>query len=137
MPCFLGRLLLASRAMARLYNDEMRHSSIEATQFSILQLLQHLGAMTQNQLGERMAANKATVSRNVGLLQRNGWVRFEAGEDRRSKVVSLTAKGKRQLEAARPHWERAQERLATALGEARFTALRDLLPEIAEAALRA
>jgi len=137
IPCFLGRLLVAARAMTRLYNDEMRAVSLEITQFSILQLLQQLGPMTQNQLGERLAASKTTVSRNVGLLEKHGWVSVEVGEDRRAKVLSLSNRGRLLLEKAEPLWERAQARFRAEISGAQLRALQDLLPTVAEAALRA
>jgi DNA-binding MarR family transcriptional regulator len=137
VPCFCGRVLLVSRAMTRLYNDELRAAGIEATQFSMLQLLSHLGPMTQNELGERMAAGKTTVSRNVKLLQSHRWVDVEEGEDRRSRVVSLTEAGRKQMRKATPYWERAQKRIRAAMPEAQFKALSELLPLAAEAALSA
>ena len=98
VPCFCGRMLLASRAVTRLYNDEIRRTGIEVTQFGMLQLLSHLGPMTQNQLGEYLSAGKTTISRNVKLLERNEWVSVEDGEDRRQRIVKLTREGRKQLE---------------------------------------
>src|SRR5436309_13287728 len=123
IPCFCGRLLLASRAMSRLYNDELRHSGIEITQFSLLQLLSQLGPMTQNELGDRMAAGKTTISRNVKLLEQHGWVSVEPGEDRRSRIVSLTSAGRKQLQRTYPHWERAQARIRAAIPGPQFKEL--------------
>jgi DNA-binding MarR family transcriptional regulator len=131
-------LLLASRAVSRLYNDEIRKTGIEITQFGMLELLNHLGPMTQNQLGERMAAGKTTVSRNVKLLERQGWVSIEeGGDDRRRRVVSLTEGGRKQLKKTRPHWQRAQERIEAAIPAEQLKALRDLLPMATEAVLSA
>ncbi len=121
--------------MARLYNDELRRAGIEITQFSMLQLLSRLGPMTQNELGERMAAGKATVSRNVRLLERRDWVVIEEGRDRRARVVSLTSAGRAQVRRTRPYWERAQKRIRAAMPARRLKALHDLLPVVTEAAL--
>lgn len=136
IPCFCGRMLLAARAMARLYNDELRHANMEATQFGILRMIAHLGPMTQNELGERLAAGKTTISRNLKLLARHGWIEVSEGEDRRCRIVSLTSAGRKQLRKAQPCWERAQQRMRTAMPEAQLKALQDLLPIAAEAALR-
>lgn len=83
VPCFCGRMLVATRAMSRLYNEELRRAGMEGTQFGILQLIARLGPMTQNQLGDRLAAGETTVSRNLKLLQERGWVELAEGADRR------------------------------------------------------
>ena len=90
----------------------------------------------QNQLGERLAAGKTTVSRNLKLLQKHGWLEVAEGEDRRCRVVSLTAAGRKQIKKAQPYWERAQQRMRAAMPEAQLKALHDLLPIAVEAALR-
>jgi DNA-binding MarR family transcriptional regulator len=137
LPCYCGRLLLATRAITRLYNDELRPAGIEGTQLLILHTLADWGPMTQNQLGERMAAGKTTVSRNLKLLQKRRWLAVEEGEDRRCRLTSLTESGRRQIKKARPYWERAQQRMQAAMPRAQLEALFDLLPVAAEAALRA
>jgi len=137
LPCYCGRVLLTARAITRLYNDELRSAGIEATQLLSLQMIADLGPMTQNQLGERMAAEKTTISRNVKLLEKRRWLTVEPGQDRRCRLVSLTAAGRRQIEKARPHWERAQQRMRAAMPQPQLTALYELLPTAADAALRA
>lgn len=137
MSCFCGVLHLAVRAASRLYNEELRKAGLEVWQFSLLRALAALGPLTQNQLGERMAAEKTTISRNVRVLQARGWLAIEQGADRRQRLVVLTARGRKRLQQARPHWERAQGRMRRALGEQRFEALRELLPRATQAALTA
>jgi len=137
VPCFCGRLLVAARATTRLYNDELRRAGIETTQFSVLQLLSRLGPMTQNQLGQRMAAGKTTVSRNLKLLEKHGWISVEEGKDRRSRIVSLTLEGKAQLKKSQSHWMRAQERIQVAIPKSQLEAFSDLLPLVTEAVLAA
>jgi hypothetical protein len=45
----------------------------------------------------------------------------------------LTAAGRDQLQRATPHWKRAQEKLRTALGEATWSQLGELLAEVTRA----
>lgn len=138
IPCFCGRVLLAARAVTRLYNDELRSADIEVTQFSVLQMLNHLGPMTQNQLGERTACGKTTISRNVKVLQSRGWISIDEGdEDRRQRVISLTDSGRKQLKKAQPYWHRAQQRITQAIPATKLEALSQLLPLATEAALKA
>src|SRR5262245_5287424 len=137
LPCYCGRVLLAARAITRLYDEELRGAKIEVTQFLILWLIANFGPMTQKQLAERMAAEKTTVSRNLRLLHRRRWLVRQTGQDRRSRLVSLTASGRRQLQRAQPFWERAQQRLRAEMPQPQLQALCEVLPVAVEAALRA
>jgi len=137
VPCLCGVLLVAARAVNRLYNEELRRVGLEVTQHAILLMLKSLGVMPVGALGDRLALDKTTVSRNLKVLERNGWVAFERGEDGREKLVSLTGRGADKLAGAKPHWDRAQKRMREALAQGDFEALRRRLPDVALAALSA
>jgi DNA-binding MarR family transcriptional regulator len=69
------------------------------------------------------ALDRSTMGRNLDPLERRGLVRIEAGNiDQRERVAHLTAAGEAAIEAALPHWRKAQERTAalerpSAIGE--------------------
>lgn len=137
VPCFCGVLLIAARAVTRLYNEELRSAGLEVTQHAMLTVLKHLGRMTMGDLGERLAVDKTTISRNVKVLERSGWVVVERGQDGRERLASLTEAGAKKLASARPAWDRAQERMRAALSAGGFDAIRRELPDVALAAMRA
>lgn len=137
MPCLCGSLLTAGRAVARLYAEELRGSGIEPTQYGLLRLLDSLGPLPQRLIGDYLAADKTTVSRNLRVMQRSKLVSTRHGEDRRERIVHLTPTGRERLHAATPHWERAQARLRASLTGPRWDELRALLPTMTAAALRA
>ena len=72
---------------------------ITMTQFGFLEILQHLGPLTLKEVGEKIllsSSNLVTVADNLcrdGLIQRK-----PHPSDRRSKIISLTAKGKALIE---------------------------------------
>ena len=45
----------------------------------------------QAQLAEYLHIEKSTLSRNLSLMKKRGWVRVLAGEDERSHTVAITA----------------------------------------------
>jgi DNA-binding MarR family transcriptional regulator len=137
VPCFCGVLLIAARTVSRLYNEELRSVGLEATQYGMLTMLKHLGRMALGDLGERLAVDKTTISRNVKVLERSGWVVVERGEDGRERIASLTDSGARKLASARPAWDRAQERMRAALSSGSFETIRRELPDVALAAMKA
>lgn len=137
VPCFCGVLLVAARSVARLYNEELRPSGIEVTQHAILMTLKALGPTPLGALGERLAVDKTTISRNVKVLERHRWVTLDRGQDARERVVSLTNTGAATLVKARPYWDRAQKRMRAALASGEFDQFRGRLPDLALAAMSA
>ncbi len=133
LPCACATLRRAARAVTQLYDAELRPAGLRSTQFTLLQALASTEPKTQGWLGHVLALDSTTLTRALKLLSNQGWVSSEAGEDRRERYWRLTAKGRRQLEQATPHWERAQRRLGKAL---KRPAWKELL-RAADAATRA
>lgn len=137
IPCFCGGLLVAARSVTRLYNEELRSSGIEVTQHAILMMLKGLGPTPLGALGERLAVDKTTISRNIKVLERHRWVTVECGQDARERVVSVTNAGVAALDKARPSWDRAQTRMRAALASGEFDRFREGFPDLALAAISA
>jgi DNA-binding MarR family transcriptional regulator len=130
-PCLCNALRQASRAVSRLYDDELRAVGLRTTQYSLLRLLQHAGEIRQRDLGERIHLDDTTLTRNLRPLVSHGWVSLRPGEDRREKLVAITGAGRAKLEEARPAWERAQERMRSVLTGEVWQNLLAMLPDVA------
>src|SRR5262249_11894424 len=107
----------ASRAVSRLYDDELRGAGLRTTQYSLLRCLQYCGEVRQRDLGGLTSLDDTTLTRNLRPLIDSGWVAVDAGEVRREKLIRLTAAGAAKLRQALSAWERAQQRLRTRLKE--------------------
>jgi DNA-binding MarR family transcriptional regulator len=129
-PCLCNALRQASRAVSRLYDDELRRVGLRTTQYSLLRRLSHAGEVRQRVLGGLTSLDETTLTRNLRPLIDAGWVAISPGEDRREKLVRLTGDGAAKLREARPAWERAQERLRSRLPEGTWSGLLNLLPEV-------
>jgi DNA-binding MarR family transcriptional regulator len=127
LPCACANLRRASRAVTRVYNQELRTGGIEITQFTLLMALDLAAEIPQGKLGELLALDSTTLTRTLALLKKRGWVKVEEGEDRRLRIFSLTPAGKTKLQQSLPHWKRAQERFERALGPQRTSQLERLL----------
>ena len=137
LPCACTNLRRAARAVTQLYSQEIRRSGVDGTQFSLLMALAHAGEITQGRLGERLVIDSTTLTRTLAPLCARGWIASKPGTDRRQRFWRLTPAGRRQLQRARPHWERAQKRLRKALGEAEWNSLQTSLARAAQAAQHA
>ena len=133
LPCACANLRRATRAVSRMYNHALRSDGLEITQFTLLMALNLTGETTQGKLGKLLALDSTTLTRTLKLVKERGWVKAKPGEDRRQKLLMLTAAGRDQLQRATPHWKRAQEELRTALGEASWSQLGALLAQVTRA----
>jgi DNA-binding MarR family transcriptional regulator len=131
VPCLCGALRQASRAVSRLYDQELRDIGLRTTQYSLLQLLRRSGEVRQRDLAELTLHDETTLTRNLRPLVDAGWVAVRTGEDRREKWLKITDGGVAKLEQARPAWERAQTRMQALLPKGTWQGLLAILPEIA------
>ncbi len=137
LPCACANLRRAARAVTQLYDRELRSTGLGVTQFTLLQALSRTGELSQGRLGEGLSIDSTTLTRTLANLRREGWIAVKTGADRRERLVSLTASGRRQLKQSLPHWERAQERLRKILGEERWEEVADLTHKVVRSAREA
>jgi DNA-binding MarR family transcriptional regulator len=130
LPCTCANLRRATRAVTRLYNQELRSDEIEVTQFTILMVLEHAGEVSQGKLGNVLALDSTTLTRMLVLLKKRGWIQEREGEDRRFRIIRVTSAGRSKLQQTLPHWKRAQDRLQSALGEDTMRQLASVLAQV-------
>jgi DNA-binding MarR family transcriptional regulator len=119
LTCTCFNLRKAARAVTQMYDDFLRPSGLRSTQFSLLALVWGLGPIRITDLAEQAVMDRTTLKRNVELLEREGLVRVEAGEDARVREVKLTAAAEERLAKALPLWQRAQAHVTGELGRGR------------------
>jgi DNA-binding MarR family transcriptional regulator len=133
LPCACANLRRTARAVTRMYNQELRATGLELTQFTLLMALNLTGETTQGNLGKLLALDTTSLTRMLRPLTKRGWVGVKTGDDRRQRLLRLTPAGRQKLEQSRPYWEHAQRRLQRGLGEASWTRMGGLLAEVTRA----
>jgi DNA-binding MarR family transcriptional regulator len=131
VACLCLALRQASRAVSRLYDEELRGVGLRTTQYSVLQLLRRSGEVRQRDLAGLTLHDETSLTRGLRPLVDAGWVAVRTGEDRREKWFRITADGVTKLEEARPAWERAQMRIQALLPEGAWRCLMETLPQVA------
>ena len=121
--CACANLRRAARAVTQVFDEVLTPSGLKATQFTLLVTNRLMGESTINELAERMAMDRTTLSRNLKPLVRNGLLEVRPGEDGRTRLVRLTPAGERSLKEAYPLWQQAQQETVGVLGEERHEAL--------------
>jgi DNA-binding MarR family transcriptional regulator len=130
LPCACANLRRAARAVTRMYNQELRPTGLELTQYTLLMALDIKGETTQGELGALLALDTTSLTRMLWPLTKRGWIAARLGKDRRQRLLRLTASGRRKFQRSRPHWERAQEQFRRVLGKQTWRQMAELLSEV-------
>ena len=125
--CLCFNLRKAARAVTQLYDAALEPAGLRATQFSLLAVLAGRDAVTITDLARAMVMDRTTLTRNLRPLEKQGLVAIAPGDDRRTREVSLTRRGRQTLKHATPCWRHAQTGMLDALGDRRA---RHLLGEL-------
>src|SRR6266567_3176142 len=137
LPCACQNLRRVTRVVTRIYDQELRKAGLEITQFGLLTALAATEEANQKRLSAGFAMDSTTLTRTLGLLRRQGWVRVRRGKDRRERLFRLTQAGKRQMAEGQRYWERAEQRLRRELGDAGWKSMKQTVSRITEAAMAA
>jgi DNA-binding MarR family transcriptional regulator len=129
--CFNFRKV--TRLVTQHFDEVLKPSGLLITQFTILVAIAKLKAVTVNELAERLVMDRTTLTRNIKPLMRSGWISMEPGQDKRTRVISLTQYGEQVLADSWPLWQQAQAQIIEVLGESQWSRL---LPQLAEATKR-
>lgn len=94
----------------------MTGAGISFAQFGLMAEIASAADDTISALAERMGLDQSTLSRTLRTLEADGLVEIAVAEgDQRRRLVWLTEKGARTLEAALVTWRRAQAELSRRL----------------------
>ena len=122
----------ASRVATQLSNDILQSSGLRITQLAVLVMVEVMELPQVTELASELVMDHSTLSRNLKPLERQGLIETSAGEDRRTRVVSLTTKGEETLAQALPLWEKAKVALGNIFGEQRVAVLLGMVAALSE-----
>lgn len=115
------------RRMSQFYDVELAKAGLKTTQYSLLSYVDKLGPVRPGELAEGLKMDASTLTRNLRPLVDAGWVVVSAGEDARSRRVSLTPEGREKRAEAKRRWKVAQEGVNRLLGADQVVALHALI----------
>ena len=104
--CFAARR--AARAITQLYDRHLRPSGLRSTQFTLLAYLLSHGPTPLLESAEFLGVERTTLTRNLRPLHASKLLAIDTGKDRRIKMISITAEGRRAAMSALPLWRMAQ-----------------------------
>jgi MarR family transcriptional regulator, organic hydroperoxide resistance regulator len=116
-PCFCALIRKAGRIATRNYDNILKPCRLKVTQFGMLANIARNPATTVSDLAELLSMDQTTVSRNLRVLGKFGYIRFK-GEitDHRIRRIQISDLGVSKMNEARPLWEQAQLEMERVLG---------------------
>ena len=132
-PCNCLALRQAARHLSQIYDRHLAETGLRGTQYSILSKLGRLGPVPIGKLAESMVIERTALSRAIGPLAREKLVKVDAGPDKRTSSVVLTAAGEAKLKTAALRWKEAQKEFENAYGVSEAAALRASLARVLQA----
>jgi DNA-binding MarR family transcriptional regulator len=124
----------ATRRVSQLYDSVLAPCGLRSTQRSILVHIARAETPTVGNLAAALVLDRSALAHNLKPLERDGLVAITVDpEDKRSRLVALTAQGEAKLAESTKLWEVAQNRFEAAFGNDHAQALRASLAQIASA----
>jgi len=104
--CLCLHLQRAARVVARRFDDALRPLDLTSGQFSLLMSLNRPEPARIRSVATLLAMDRTTLTANLKPLERRGLLKVAVDpEDKRSRLLTLTGKGRALLAAALPIWK--------------------------------
>ena len=114
--CLCLHVQRAARSVARRFDQALMPVGLTNGQFSLLMSLNRPKPPNMRSVAELLAMDRTTLTAALKALERRRLVKVRPDPaDRRSRLLSLTAKGMEALAAALPRWERTHAELEALL----------------------
>ena len=126
--CNCTALRKASRRISQLYDTALAPSGLKTTQRAILAEISRSEPTTVGALAEALVMDSGALAHTLKPLDRDRLVAIEIDpDDRRNRLITLTAEGRVKLTQTDALWAKAQQGFEIAFGRAESEAFRDAL----------
>jgi MarR family 2-MHQ and catechol resistance regulon transcriptional repressor len=128
-------LMKAHAALAEHAHESIRGLELCDSDFFVLEVLLHKGPLPVNAIGQKVRLTSGSISVAIDRLVQRGLVeRCESTEDRRVRMVQLTAEGRSLIEKSFAEHAVAMEQAAAGLNRNERQQLVTLLKQLGKAA---
>jgi DNA-binding MarR family transcriptional regulator len=126
--CNCTALRKATRRVSQLYDSALEPCGIKATQRTMLSQIARSGIPPLGELADALVMDRGALTHNLKPLARDGLVKISVDpQDRRNRLVALTAQGRAKLAESDALWTRAQRGFEAGFGTAKSASLRKAL----------
>jgi len=121
--CIGANIRSLSRVVDKYYRSCLATFDITENQMTILFTLNKMGEIEQGKIGNTLALEKSTVSRNIKLLEKKGLI------DRTTAYrpeIKLSKKGQKLVIELIPGWEKVMDELTDKIGAESISLIQEL-----------
>ena len=127
LECVNMRVRHVSRIVSKIYDDAFRSLGITSAQFTLMNQIAVDDGISAYEIGERLAIEKSTISRNLRRLIILGFVSADPPPQRRGRRLHVTERGTTVLTHAYAKWIIANTKVIRVIGEKNVTSLNAIL----------
>lgn len=128
--CTCGELRKAARAITLLYDNAFKSSGLLSTQFNVLQAIYNIDSMRISDLANKLGMDRTTLTRNLSVLEREGFIKISQGKDHRARIVTTTQKGRNSVTKTISLWNEVQHKVKDQMGESSWRELMQNLGQL-------
>ena len=130
--CLCLHVQRAARSLARRFDEAMRPLNLTNGQFSLMMSLNRPQPPAMAVVASLLAMDRTTLTAALKPLERRGLMKVSTNQaDRRSRLLTLTPKGRALLARAVPIWEDTHRKIEKSLPERDPERLRKTLRALA------
>ena len=130
--CPAFNIRAASRIITQLFDEILKPSGMQITQFAVLVGVQILDTPSISKLARGLVMDRTTLTRGLKPLENEGLIKIVSGEDKRTRFVKITPKGKTVLQKTLPYWEKARTVVSEEFGQKHLDGLLKDLASVRE-----
>jgi DNA-binding MarR family transcriptional regulator len=130
--CPAFNIRAASRVITQLFDEILKPTGLQITQFAVLVGVVSLDSPSINQLAKGLVMDRTTLTRNLKPLEKEGLIKITSGDDKRTHFVKITPKGKSAMEKTFPYWEKARTVVSEEFGQKHLDGLLKDLASVRE-----
>jgi len=127
-----GHLIRRVHQVSTAYFAEECGGDLTAVQYAALVTIGAHPGIDATRLSEIIYFDRSTIGDVLDRMEAKGWIARESGNDRRIKLLKLSAVGRAVLQQVEPGIRRVQERLVAGLTTAEARTLIRLLAKMAD-----
>ena len=124
-----------ARAVTALFDNALQKTGIRSTQFAILTAIAKSQPVSIGKIAEILVIDRTTLTRSLGLMQKQGFLTISPRAAKRQRFLSLTLKGEKALAQALPEWRKIQQRFIDSVGPEYWLKLRSELEDLSKLAV--
>lgn len=118
--CLMLNFREVCRELTQIYEEQLKTIGLYSTQYTLLVSLILQEPQQISSLAKTIGLDRTTLTRNLSLLVKKGWVTYEKSSDSRKKIVKITRDGQNILDLAFPIWQKVQNMFIEDLGKKNF-----------------